>query len=104
LRFSFSASDANVKSVRVNITLPADVLSVIDRCAERKGFTRSGFFARAARKAMAVSKLATASSAAGWRRQGPPHPRSDTVKRPPVYPQAHRCLAKVHPRVSPNMT
>ncbi len=43
-----------VKSVRVNITLPADVLNQIDECAERDGFTRSGFLAQAAKKAMAA--------------------------------------------------
>lgn len=43
-----------VRSVRVNITLPADVLSQIDERAEQEGFTRSGFLAQAARKAMAV--------------------------------------------------
>jgi predicted RNase H-like HicB family nuclease len=42
-----------IKSVRVNITLPSDVLSQIDECAEREGFTRSGFLAQAARKALA---------------------------------------------------
>jgi len=42
-----------VKSVRVNVTLPADVLSQIDEYAEREGFTRSGFLAQAAKKAMA---------------------------------------------------
>ena len=42
-----------VKSVRVNVTLPADVLSEIDQCAESQGFTRSGFPAQ--KKAMAVS-------------------------------------------------
>jgi hypothetical protein len=47
------APDAEVKSVRVNITSPADVLSEIDRYAEREGFTRSGFLAQAAKKAMA---------------------------------------------------
>lgn len=47
-----AAPDAEVKSVRVNITLPADILSEIDRYAEREGFTRSGFLAQAARKAM----------------------------------------------------
>ena len=46
------ASDA--KSVRVNVTLPADVLGEIDRYAEREGFTRSGFLAQAAKKAMAA--------------------------------------------------
>jgi hypothetical protein len=49
-----AAPDAEVRSVRVNITLPADLLSEIDRHAEREGFTRSGFLAQAARKAMAA--------------------------------------------------
>lgn len=43
-----------IKSVRVNITLPADILDEIDRRAEAEGFTRSGFLAQAARKAMAA--------------------------------------------------
>jgi len=42
------------KSVRINITLPSDVLDAIDQYAEREGFTRSGFLAQAARKAMAA--------------------------------------------------
>ena len=41
------------KSVRVNITLPADVLDEIDHYAESQGLTRSGFLARAARKELA---------------------------------------------------
>ena len=40
------------KSVRVNVTLPADVLEQIDRYAEDHGFTRSGFLAQAAKLAM----------------------------------------------------
>ena len=48
------APAAAVKSVRVNVTLPADVLGEIDRYAEKEGFTRSGFLAQAAKKAMAV--------------------------------------------------
>ena len=48
------APTAEVKSVRINITLPADVLGEIDRYAEREGFTRSGFLAQAAKKAMAA--------------------------------------------------
>lgn len=44
------APRAAAKSVRVNITLPADVLAEIDRFAESQGLTRSGFLARAARK------------------------------------------------------
>ena len=42
----------SAKAVRVNITLPKDVLRQIDRHAERYGFTRSGFLAQAARRAM----------------------------------------------------
>jgi predicted RNase H-like HicB family nuclease len=41
-----------VKSVRVNITLPADVLGEIDARAEREGYTRSGFLAHAAKKVL----------------------------------------------------
>jgi len=43
-----------VKSVRINVTMPADVLDQIDKYAEREGFTRSGFLAQAAKKAMAL--------------------------------------------------
>ena len=49
-----AAPATGVKSVRINITMPADVLEQIDRYAEREGFTRSGFLAQAARKAMAA--------------------------------------------------
>ena len=49
-----AAPAADVKSVRINVTMPADVLDQIDRYAEREGFTRSGFLAQAAKKAMAV--------------------------------------------------
>jgi len=42
-----------VRAVRVNITLPEDVLREIDARAASKGFTRSGFLANAARKALA---------------------------------------------------
>jgi predicted RNA binding protein YcfA (HicA-like mRNA interferase family) len=38
------------KSVRVNITLPDDLLKSIDRQAVKKGLTRSGFLARAAKR------------------------------------------------------
>jgi len=43
-----------VKSVRVNVTLPSDLLEQIDAKAEEEGFTRSGFLAQSARKALAV--------------------------------------------------
>jgi predicted RNase H-like HicB family nuclease len=47
-----AAPEATSKAVRVNITLPEDVLRQIDRHAERHAFTRSGFLAQAARRAM----------------------------------------------------
>jgi predicted RNase H-like HicB family nuclease len=40
------------KAVRVNVTLPEDVLAQIDRYAEAHGFTRSGLLAQAAKKLM----------------------------------------------------
>lgn len=49
-----AASDAEIRSVRINVTIPADVLEQIDQYAEREGFTRSGFLAQAAKKAMAA--------------------------------------------------
>ena len=48
------APAAEIKSVRINITMPADVLDQIDKYAEREGFTRSGFLAQAAKKVMAA--------------------------------------------------
>jgi predicted RNase H-like HicB family nuclease len=41
------------KTVRVNVTMPEDVLADIDRYAEAHGFTRSGFLTQAAKRAMA---------------------------------------------------
>jgi predicted RNase H-like HicB family nuclease len=40
------------KAVRVNVTLPEDILSQIDAFAEAHGYTRSGFLAKAAQRAM----------------------------------------------------
>ncbi len=41
-----------VKVVRVNVTIPEDVLDRIDRYATDHGFNRSGFLTHAAKKAM----------------------------------------------------
>jgi len=41
-----------VKAVRINVTLPEDVLASVDAYANEHGFTRSGFLAMAAKKAM----------------------------------------------------
>jgi len=49
-----AAPDRVAKAVRVNITLPEDILQAIDRHAEQHGLTRSGFLAVAAKKAMAA--------------------------------------------------
>lgn len=40
----------DAKAVRVNITVPEDMLREIDGYAERHGYTRSGFLVAAARK------------------------------------------------------
>jgi len=42
------------RSVRINITLPEDVLAEVDRYAESRGLTRSGFLAKAAKMAIAA--------------------------------------------------
>jgi metal-responsive CopG/Arc/MetJ family transcriptional regulator len=44
--------DQEARAVRVNVTLPEDTLAEIDRHAEAQGFTRSGFLAQAAKRAM----------------------------------------------------
>ena len=43
-----------VKAVRVNVTLPEDVLASVDAYASANGFSRSGFLAYAAKKAIAA--------------------------------------------------
>ncbi len=45
------------RSVRLNITLPEDVLNDIDSYAQTHGLTRSGFLAKAARREMENSEL-----------------------------------------------
>jgi predicted RNase H-like HicB family nuclease len=46
------APDIVPRSLRVNVTIPEDVLGKIDRYAEAHGLTRSGFLTRAAKKVM----------------------------------------------------
>lgn len=46
------AASPVAKTVRVNITLPEDVLAAIDQYSESHGLTRSGFLAKAAKDAM----------------------------------------------------
>ncbi|MBV8737955.1 MAG: type II toxin-antitoxin system HicB family antitoxin [Alphaproteobacteria bacterium] len=40
------------RAVRINVTMPEDLLAAVDRYAEAHGFTRSGFLAQAARRAL----------------------------------------------------
>ena len=48
------APNAPVKTIRINITLPEDVLNAIDAYAEANGYSRSGFLVRAAKMAIAA--------------------------------------------------
>ncbi|WP_296713143.1 type II toxin-antitoxin system HicB family antitoxin [Rhodoblastus sp.] len=52
--FLVSVSGHAAKTVRINITMPEDLLEAIDTFATANGFTRSGFLAMAAKKAMAA--------------------------------------------------
>jgi predicted RNase H-like HicB family nuclease len=45
-----SVKDEQPKIVRVNVTLPGDVLEQIDKYAEAHGYTRSGLLTQAAKK------------------------------------------------------
>ncbi len=47
-----STKPALKRAVRVNVTLPEDILADIDRYAQARGLTRSGFLARAAKRAI----------------------------------------------------
>lgn len=47
-----SVKDGQPKIVRVNVTLPGDILDQIDKYAEAHGYTRSGLLAQAAKKLM----------------------------------------------------
>jgi predicted RNase H-like HicB family nuclease len=48
-----SVKNGQPKAVRVNVTLPGDVLEQIDKYAEAHGYARSGLLTQAARKLMA---------------------------------------------------
>jgi predicted RNase H-like HicB family nuclease len=48
-----SVKNGQPKAVRVNVTLPGDILEQIDKYAEAHGFTRSGLLTQAAKKLMA---------------------------------------------------
>jgi predicted RNase H-like HicB family nuclease len=48
-----SVKNVQPKAVRVNVTLPGDVLEQIDNYAEAHGYTRSGLLTQAVKKLMA---------------------------------------------------
>ncbi|HZE53837.1 MAG TPA: type II toxin-antitoxin system HicB family antitoxin [Bradyrhizobium sp.] len=48
-----SVKNGQPKAVRVNVTLPEDILEQIDKYAEAHGYTRSGLLTQAAKKMMA---------------------------------------------------
>jgi predicted RNase H-like HicB family nuclease len=48
-----SVKNGQPKAVRVNVTLPGDILEQIDKYAEAHGYTRSGLLTQAAKKLMA---------------------------------------------------
>lgn len=52
--FLVAAPARHARAVRVNITLPEDVLAEVDAAAKAQGLTRSAYLARAARRAMAA--------------------------------------------------
>ena len=50
-----SVKTEQARAVRVNVTLPEDVLEQIDRYADAHGFTRSGLLTQAVKKLMTES-------------------------------------------------
>ncbi len=50
-----SVKGATPKAVRINITVPEDILARVDAYAERHGMNRSGFLVHAAKRQMEVS-------------------------------------------------
>jgi predicted RNase H-like HicB family nuclease len=51
-----SVSEAKPRSIRVNITVPEDMLRKIDEVAKKRGMSRSSFLIHAAQNAMTPSK------------------------------------------------
>jgi predicted RNase H-like HicB family nuclease len=51
-----SVSEVKPRSVRVNITVPEDMLRKIDKIARKRGMSRSSFLVHAAQNAITTSK------------------------------------------------
>jgi hypothetical protein len=56
LLIDIDLAKVNTKSVRLNISLPANLVGEIDRHAAEHHMTRSGFLAKAAQQAMSGSR------------------------------------------------
>lgn len=67
-----AAPAKSAKIVRVNITLPEDVLDEIDRYAESHGYNRSGFLAQAAKHVMELEPQRSPSGRFSLSRPNPP--------------------------------
>jgi len=52
-----STANAQPKAVRVNVTLPGDILAQIDAFAKAHGYIRSGFLTRAAKRLMELEAV-----------------------------------------------
>jgi len=51
-----SVSESKPRSVRVNITVPEDMLRKIDNVAKKRGMSRSSFLVHAAQNAISASQ------------------------------------------------
>jgi predicted RNase H-like HicB family nuclease len=58
-----TAPSATAKAVRVNMTIPEDELDQIDKFAAEQGYTRSGFFLHAAKKAIGEAQATKTNTA-----------------------------------------
>lgn len=54
IAFLISVRTEQPRAIRVNVTMPEDVLAQFDRFAETHGFTRSGLLTQAAKKLLAA--------------------------------------------------
>ncbi len=57
------------RTIRVNVTMPEDVLAQFDKFAEAHGFTRSGLLTPAAKKLLAGARLDHDQPQVGWARR-----------------------------------
>jgi predicted RNase H-like HicB family nuclease len=55
-----AAPEKAIKAIRINITLPEDVLIAVDRYAEANGYSRSGLLAKAAKLVIKERELEAA--------------------------------------------